>query len=427
MPRNMVVPMGGIPVQDQVPAQQPAQPGALDRINTMRIGAERSKLTADLMDKLQKQGGPIRSNLHGVGNAIVNAIGGYNTAIQADKNAAVNKELINMLAGEQDMTDLDRYAAMTNPAMFVQQRVAHANAMKLAKAKAELDARTKGPGEKVWNPETGQYEFAPGVLEMKEKELALKDKYKEGKDGADMKYGDFEKMQESITKANAVEQLSQGFKPEYAGYMTKYGYKAMRDLAVKGWLPRNLVGGENIDRLKEASAWWARLEREHDAIIRHNLFGSAFTASEQASWDRMTVDASNDPATVMNYLYHIRNGARTHMRGQRDYLLKFKGASPEQMTTIFGQGYDAPDWQANATMEPNAATGQYEETPGGKLKPGQSGQLPGEGKAMRLRDPSYAKAAEMAKRAIGSGKDPQAVLNRMREMGFKDAQLEDFQ
>lgn len=66
---------------------------------------------------------------------------------------------------------------------------------------------------------------------------------------------------------------------------------------VENWAKRMFPILEHLDDSRGQADWWSAMQ-EMDTLIRHPLFGSALTPTEQALWRQTTVGPRDDPAFI---------------------------------------------------------------------------------------------------------------------------------
>jgi hypothetical protein len=94
------------------------------------------------------------------------------------------------------------------------------------------------------------------------------------------KLGDLE------NKAETFGRLSKDFQPEYGGV------KGAVRAAVGSYLP----GGD------KGADWWKDYRMNSELVERHEMFGAALTASEQAAWRAATISPGMDAETIQRNL-----------------------------------------------------------------------------------------------------------------------------
>lgn len=121
------------------------------------------------------------------------------------------------------------------------------------------------------------------------------------------------------------------FDDKFAGYgLSGLGNTAMTAARY------GLTGPETL----KASEWWQQYDRYKNAV-RHDLFGSALTATEQAAWNRADINPGMVPSTVRKNLEEqqriVKNGLKRKANAliQAGYdaqaIASAYGLSPEEM------------------------------------------------------------------------------------------------
>lgn len=93
--------------------------------------------------------------------------------------------------------------------------------------------------------------------------------------------------------ADQMQQQIKSFKPEFGGSFITGGLEN----TLKRWFPAL----ENLDDTKGQADWWSAMTGL-DNIVRHPLFGSAFTAPERKIWADTSVTPRDDPTFIQKNL-----------------------------------------------------------------------------------------------------------------------------
>ena len=112
------------------------------------------------------------------------------------------------------------------------------------------------------------------------------------------------------TQAEALDSVNSSFKPEYGGF----GGAVSR---ISGtWNP---VSSKQAD---EAANWWKNYENQAALVERHEKFGTALSAGEQAAWKNATIAPGMNPQTIKANLAKRAEIANTLYERQRDQHIK---------------------------------------------------------------------------------------------------------
>lgn len=136
--------------------------------------------------------------------------------------------------------------------------------------------------------------------------------------GKSISIGDMTKLSEEGGKYAGLVRFSNNFKDGYAGYgISNVGGAAMA-------LGRNFpsLAGQNT---AEAATFWQDYDRYKNSV-RHDLFGSALTTTEQAQWDKADISPGQAPETI-----------RKNLKIQKDVI---EAGVKRKATAMIQQGYD---------------------------------------------------------------------------------------
>ncbi|WP_316234233.1 hypothetical protein [Bradyrhizobium sp. SZCCHNR1098] len=128
---------------------------------------------------------------------------------------------------------------------------------------------------------------------------------------------------EKATSANQLRALETGFKPDYAGS----GSATIGD--VKNWAARQFNIGNT-----DAADWWQSYQGYQNKV-RHELFGSALTATEAAQWERQSINPGMAPDRIKANLARQREIVEGALRRRADSLKK-QGYSAEGIDAEVG-------------------------------------------------------------------------------------------
>jgi len=145
------------------------------------------------------------------------------------------------------------------------------------------------------------------------KEEAAQKKLK-AEDGKEIKIADSTKLSDQSVKVDKLVDISQTFKPNYAGYPTD----AAGNIAV--WAASKSSDPNDVALFQ----WWQNYQ-EHVNTVRNDLFGAALTAPEKAEFEKAMVTKGMSSTQ-----------AQTNLRRQADAALK---AYDKLDKTLRSQGY----------------------------------------------------------------------------------------
>lgn len=202
-------------------------------------------------------------------------------------------------------------------------------AMERAK-RAGSTARALGEG---FYEQGGEIKELPGYQESKEqagelefkRDLALqhlKNKGKSGPTPTKVNRWMFDRMTGQTTALSELDSLVEGFKDEYTQPMKGTPVEGLpvgglaRTLGKYGYT--GLHRGETDKEKGEADLWWRLWDSVHTLPERHEMFGSALTATEKGAWDRIAINNDMKPEQIraqIKKLQEIANRALARERG----------------------------------------------------------------------------------------------------------------
>lgn len=126
------------------------------------------------------------------------------------------------------------------------------------------------------------------------------------------------------TKMSEAEQAADGFNNSFATYKPEFGGLTgqMKSAAGRNSILSSAAGviaPETAQQMQEASAWWSNYESQVAMIQRHAMFGSAFTDTERAAWDRAAIKPGDPPEFIADKLREktrLANVFYNKLRGQ---------------------------------------------------------------------------------------------------------------
>lgn len=140
---------------------------------------------------------------------------------------------------------------------------------------------------------------------------------------------------------------------------------------VRNWMGRNLPEGMTQPQAREAASWWQDYYRNSELTERHELFGAALTATEQAAWRSAAINPNMNAATIRENL------------AQRQRVLS--DAMRRYARSLVASGQDAAVVSEALGVPPS----DLGVTPGGR-GPGALGATPGDwndlGNGVRIRE-----------------------------------------
>ena len=93
-------------------------------------------------------------------------------------------------------------------------------------------------------------------------------------------------------QAEALENVYDKFKPEYGGV----------EGGIAGTVGAYLTKSTGGDKYREATDWWKEYENSAALVERHEKFGTALSAGEQAAWKRATIGPGMSADTIKQNL-----------------------------------------------------------------------------------------------------------------------------
>ncbi|HXF55627.1 MAG TPA: hypothetical protein VNK52_16055 [Hyphomicrobiaceae bacterium] len=140
--------------------------------------------------------------------------------------------------------------------------------------------------------------------------------------------GETDKLRDEGTRfANLARDIAE-FRPEYAGYIPYTGNLAM---AAGRNLPEGIVGQDTA----RAASWWQNYKRNSELVERHELFGAALTATEQAQWRAADINPDMQPEQIVRNLERRREILTSAMRRRADALIQ-AGYDPAPIAAAYG-------------------------------------------------------------------------------------------
>lgn len=184
--------------------------------------------------------------------------------------------------------------------------------------------------------------------------------------------------------------INEEWNPEYGGYKSAWWGD------FNNWLGRIGVGvgvgGAQLGASEDAALFWQDYQTYKNKV-RHDLFGSALTATERAEFDKAVINPGMSPDVIKKNLERQQELARqAAAKIANTYIMQ--GIPPAQIEAALGVPL------AEIGIAPPAAA-------------------PGPGAAM---DPESAVSAALD--AIAQGADPDAVRARLEQMGIDPAILD---
>jgi hypothetical protein len=137
-----------------------------------------------------------------------------------------------------------------------------------------------------------------------------------------------------------LKMLTDTFKPEYAGSIGSVLQRKMGELA----------GGMAPQSTQDQTRWWADQAMFDELPKRHELFGSALTPTEKASWSAATISPGMSPEKIKERLAvrgKIYDAAQARMRGS----VEAGGRSTKQFDAAVGAAAPAAAPEKTVTRE----------------------------------------------------------------------------
>ena len=134
---------------------------------------------------------------------------------------------------------------------------------------------------------------------------------------------------QSVTDLN---RLNEGWNPEYGGYKSQWWGD------FNNWLGRIGVGigvgGKNLGASEDAALFWQDYQTYKNKV-RHDLFGSALTATERAEFDKAVINPGMSPDVIEKNLVRQQELARqAAAKIANTYLMQ--GIPPAQIEAALG-------------------------------------------------------------------------------------------
>ncbi|MGJ4889002.1 hypothetical protein ACQR1Y_12450 [Bradyrhizobium sp. HKCCYLRH3099] len=156
---------------------------------------------------------------------------------------------------------------------------------------------------------------------------------------------------EKATTSNQLRALETGFKPDYAGS----GSATVGD--IKNWAARQFNVGNT-----DAADWWQQYQAFQNKV-RHELFGSALTATEAAQWERQSINPGMAPDRIKSNLARQREIVDNALRRRADSLKK-QGYSAEGIDAEIGPMEKAQSFTGRTATNPKTGAKVRETTDG---------------------------------------------------------------
>ena len=163
-----------------------------------------------------------------------------------------------------------------------------------------------------------------------------------------MSINDITKLAEEGGKFADLSRFSDTFKDEYAG----------RPVIgeARNWVGRNLPSGVVDPAAAEGAAWWQGYDR-YKNVVRNELYGSALTAPEKASFERADITPGMNPDLVKKNLSIQKQIVQNAMRRKADAMGQ-AGYSRDVVNKAYGVDPGEPQAAASAPQDSGAVDWQ---------------------------------------------------------------------
>lgn len=209
-----------------------------------------------------------------------------------------------------------------------------------------------------------------------------------------MSVTDIGKLTEESQKFSDLTRFADTFKPEYAGYASSVAGNAA-----------NLIG-RNLpeNRFSEGASWWQSYDRFKN-VTRHELFGSALTATEQSAFEKADISPAMNPYQIKKNLELQKEIVTNGLKRKADAMIS-AGYDPKTIGAAYGLNLGSIGVDAQGRRGSVAPASAPQQRPAA-LPQGVSPDM----------------ALNEARAAIAAGKDRNAVIQRLQSWGIDPAGL----
>lgn len=143
--------------------------------------------------------------------------------------------------------------------------------------------------------------------------------------------GDITKLSDEGGKLQNVAGFTQSFKPEFGGMVPGTG-------DFNNWVGRTAPSWLTDARTQDMAAWWQGYDRYKNAV-RHELFGGALTANEQAAFEKADINNTMSPEQI-----------KKNLETQSKII---KAGVTRKASSMIAAGYDAKTVAAAYGLQPH--------------------------------------------------------------------------
>lgn len=141
-----------------------------------------------------------------------------------------------------------------------------------------------------------------------------------------MTISDITKLSEEAGKFGTLNSVADSFKPEFAGEVF-FGN-------ARNWVGRNLPESMVDPNVRAGAAWWQQYDR-YKNTVRHELFGSALTSTEQRAWEAADITPNMQPDQVKKNLEIQKNISANGMKRKAGAMVQ-AGYDPQAISAAYG-------------------------------------------------------------------------------------------
>lgn len=201
---------------------------------------------------------------------------------------------------------------------------------------------------------------------------------------------DVTKLTEEGAKYKSLSTFGGTFEDRFAGYGNRTVGNVANALGRN--LPEGVVGGD----VSAGASWWQNYDRFKN-VVRNELFGASLTKGEADAFEKADINPGMTPDQIRKNLKTQTEVAREGLKRKANTLIQ-SGYDPKAIGSAYGLDVNELDAPRGGGAAPAGAT-----KPAPKLPPGYT----------------VDRVFQEAQAAIKNGKNPAAVMKRLREMGFE--------
>lgn len=173
-----------------------------------------------------------------------------------------------------------------------------------------------------------------------------------------MSVSDITKLSDEGGKYGQLGGFIKTFEPRFAGALPGTG-------DMRNWVGRTLPEWATDKDAREGATWWQGYDRYKNAV-RHELFGSALTATEQSAWNAADINNTMRPDAIQKNL-KIQQDIVEKGIARKASALTEQGYSKEVISKAYGV---KPESLTEATQMPGAPSRVSTKAQYDALKPG---------------------------------------------------------